>query len=736
MELNQLPPQIPGETPLPERYEMMAELGRGGMGIVYKARDRETGEILAIKILKPEIAFESQVLERFKNELRLAHRITHRNVARLYEFHRSGDTAFVSMEFVEGKSLRELLRRSGRLDPERGIEIARQIIAGIGEAHRQSIVHRDLKPENIMLTASGEVKVMDFGISRSYAAGVTSTGAIIGTPAYMAPEQAEAKPTDQRTDVYALGLILYEMFTGKTAFSGETPVSVALKQIRERPAAPGTIAPGLPKHIERAIEKCLEKNPADRFQSVEELERALEGAPPAPVRGRRRWLVPAMATVAILAIAGIAGWLWMNRQTDSLRLAVDQYTLKNGLPVVLSVDHGAPVFTLTVAYSAGIRRDPPGKSGLAFVMAQVMQHGSENVGDGEHESLVEQAGGNHAYGIQPELAYFSSTLPANQLEMAMFLESDRMRALEITQQGLDASRAWVLEVIAGQQSRPYQGALMRLFQMSIGDVLRYGTADGVNNITLDDVADFYKTYYVPSNAALTLAGDFDPKRARELIERYFGGVPARPAPAPLVAPARTVETGETMTDPAAHVPVVMIAYQAPPLTNAPDWFPLHNLMELLVRAGFQGSASRLQSRLVQDAGLASAVEGELTNYSGPNIFWVLAVAVPGKDLGQVERLAIEEIDRIGKMGISQQELDRLRAQALLARDTEMVTTEGRTLPFAELVRAGAPAASLNDWEDGVRNLTADELRRVVKKYLTPEHRSVLVVQPGAMRVTP
>ena len=223
-------------TGLPERYETMSELGRGGMGIVYKARDRETGEILAIKILKPEIAAEAQVLERFKNELRLAHKITHRNVARLYEFHRSGETVFVSMEFVEGESLREFLRRSGKLDPERGMAIAKQIVAGIGEAHRQSIVHRDLKPENIMMGPSGEVKVMDFGISRSYAAGVTATGGIIGTPAYMAPEQAEGKSTDQRTDVYAFGLILYEMFTGQAAFSGETPVSVALKQVRERPA--------------------------------------------------------------------------------------------------------------------------------------------------------------------------------------------------------------------------------------------------------------------------------------------------------------------------------------------------------------------------------------------------------------------------------------------------------------------------------------------------------------------
>src|SRR5260370_15669587 len=250
---------------LPERYEMMAELGRGGMGIVYQVRDRETGEVVALKFLKSEIAADAQILERFKNELRLAHKITHRNVARLYEFHRFGDTVYVSMEYVEGESLRALLQRTGKLDYERGLSIARQLIAGLSEAHRQSIVHRDLKPENIMLTPAGELKVMDFGISRSYAAGVTATGAIIGTPAYMAPEQAEGKPTDQRTDIYAAGLMLYEIFTGSAAFSGETPVSVALKQIRERPQPPSKLAPGLPPHVERAILRCLEKDPANRF---------------------------------------------------------------------------------------------------------------------------------------------------------------------------------------------------------------------------------------------------------------------------------------------------------------------------------------------------------------------------------------------------------------------------------------------------------------------------------------
>jgi predicted Zn-dependent peptidase len=725
-------------TGLPDRYETMSELGRGGMGIVYKARDRETGEVLAIKILKPEIAAEAQILERFKNELRLAHKITHRNVARLYEFHRSGETVFVSMEFVEGESLRAFLQRSGKLDAERGLAIARQIIAGIGEAHRQSIVHRDLKPENIMLTPLGEAKVMDFGISRSYAAGVTATGAILGTPAYMAPEQAEARSTDQRTDVYAFGLILYEMFTGQAAFTGETPVSVALKQIRERPPAPNKIAPGVPKNIEAAILKCLEKDPANRFQSMEEVERALDGAPartsPRTRKMPRRGL---LAMIPILAAAAVGTWLWTGRPADSLQFPIEKFTLKNGLPVVLSPDHGAPVFTLTVAYDAGVRRDLPGRSGMSLLMAHLMQQGSPNVAAGEDQSLVEGAGGEHVYGIQEDISYFSSTLPANQLDMALFLEADRMRALEISQAGVDAARSYVLEQIAGQQNQPYQMALDRMVQMCFTHPANrrhiWGQAEELNQVTVEEAANFYKTYYIPSNSALVLSGDFDPARARAEIERRFGEIPSRPAPPPLVTheAARISETREAMDDPHAHVPVILFGYQVPPVTQDQDWLALSSLLQLLVR----GPGSRLRSSLVQAAGVATELEGELGASAGPNIFWFVVVAVPGKDLVQIERLAVEEIDRIGRDGVNPDDLERMRAEALHTHAMDMVPTAGRTLPLAQLMLSGMRPEWINQWETNLRKITSERLQQAVKKYLTPANRSVLVVTPGGMRGT-
>ena len=275
------------KTDLPERtrqvlslrYDLLDKLGSGGMGIVYKARDRETGEVLALKVLKSTLTEDPALMERFRNELRLARRITHHNVCRIYDFNRIDDSAFISMEFVDGNSLRELLNRPGKLEVPQVLDIARQICAGLREAHIQGIVHRDLKPENVMLDRLGCVKLMDFGIARSLDTCSTATGSFLGTPAYMAPEQAEGKPADRRSDIYSLGLVLYEMSTGQAAFSGDTPLAVALKQIRESPPSPRNLQPGLPAQVEYVILKCLCKDPEKRFQAVEEVESALaEGA--------------------------------------------------------------------------------------------------------------------------------------------------------------------------------------------------------------------------------------------------------------------------------------------------------------------------------------------------------------------------------------------------------------------------------------------------------------------------
>ncbi|MCR4301580.1 MAG: serine/threonine-protein kinase, partial [Sulfuricaulis sp.] len=260
---------------LASRYEVLDSLGEGGMGMVYRVRDRETAEILALKLLRPEIARDPAMMDRFKNEIRLAHRITHKNVCRIYDFNRVDDLAFFTMEYVDGESLRAYLKRAGRLSPERVIDLARQITAGLGEAHAQGVVHRDLKPENVMLGRDGMVKLLDFGIARALGSDTATARTIMGTPEYMAPEQSQGKPVDQRVDIYALGLILYETLTGRRAFSGATPVEVALKQLKEKPLPPRKFLPSTPLQLEAVVLRCLEKEPGRRFSSAAELLRAL-----------------------------------------------------------------------------------------------------------------------------------------------------------------------------------------------------------------------------------------------------------------------------------------------------------------------------------------------------------------------------------------------------------------------------------------------------------------------------
>jgi serine/threonine protein kinase len=260
---------------LGQRYDILAEAGHGSMGNVYKARDRETGEIVALKLLKPEIASDQAMMDRFKNELLFARKITHKNVCRVYDFNRIAGIAYTSMEFVNGESLRSVLNRFGGLPMRKANDIALQICSGLKEAHAQGIVHRDLKPENVMIDSQGNVKIMDFGIARSMDAATRMTGSMIGTPAYMAPEQVSGKPVDYRTDIYSLGLVLYEIYTGVPAFHADTAVAVALKQMNEAPTPPHTLDPSFPAPVERIILRCLEKEPARRFSSVAELTQAL-----------------------------------------------------------------------------------------------------------------------------------------------------------------------------------------------------------------------------------------------------------------------------------------------------------------------------------------------------------------------------------------------------------------------------------------------------------------------------
>ncbi len=254
------------------RYEVIEELGKGGMGRVYKAFDKKIKEKVALKLLRPEISSDEETVERFSNELKYARKIIHKNVCRMFDLGEEEGTHYITMEYVSGEDLKSMIRMMGRLSPGQAVSITRQVCEGLAEAHKLGVVHRDLKPQNIMIDREGNARIMDFGIARSLKAkGITDGGIIIGTPEYMSPEQVEGKETDQRADFYALGVILYEMLTGKVPFEGDTPLSIAVKHKTEMPQDPRKLNAQVPLDLSQLILKCLEKDKKNRPQSAEEV---------------------------------------------------------------------------------------------------------------------------------------------------------------------------------------------------------------------------------------------------------------------------------------------------------------------------------------------------------------------------------------------------------------------------------------------------------------------------------
>ena len=311
-----------------DRYEIIEELGEGGMGKVYRVEDTKAKEEIALKLIKPEIAADKKTIDRFRNELTTARKIRHKNICGMYDLGEVKGSYYITMEYVSGEDLKSFIRRSGLLTVSKAINVAYQICDGLSEAHKLGVVHRDLKPSNIMIDKDGNARIMDFGIARSLKGkGITDAGVMIGTPEYMSPEQVEGKDIDQRSDIYSLGVILYEMITGRLPFEGETALSIAHKHKYEIPPAPKKINAQIPDDLNRIIMMCLEKEEDKRYQSAEEVRSELEniekGIPTTekaiPKRkpltskeitvtfGLRKLFIPILAIIAIV-IVGLVLW--------------------------------------------------------------------------------------------------------------------------------------------------------------------------------------------------------------------------------------------------------------------------------------------------------------------------------------------------------------------------------------------------------------------------------------------
>ena len=262
------------------RYEVEEELGRGGMAKVYRGTDTVLGRPVAVKILAPQFTDDPSFVNRFRREAQAAARLNHPNLVSVYDTGSDDGVHFIVMEYVEGRTLADYLAGGGRIMPQRAIEIAEAVSQALTAAHAQGVIHRDIKPGNIMITPSGDVKVADFGIARVIAGAETiaQTAAVLGTAAYLSPEQAQGQPVDQRSDLYSLGCVLYEMVAGRPPFTGDSPVAVASKQVLEQPVPPSKLNPDVSPQLDAVIMRTLAKNPANRYGSAEEFRQDLERA--------------------------------------------------------------------------------------------------------------------------------------------------------------------------------------------------------------------------------------------------------------------------------------------------------------------------------------------------------------------------------------------------------------------------------------------------------------------------
>jgi tetratricopeptide (TPR) repeat protein len=312
------------------RYEILQLLGEGGMGSVYKAADREVERTVALKLIRPDLASNPAILARFKQELLTAHQVTHKNVIRIYDLAEAEGVKFITMEFVEGNDLRHVLLDRGKLPPEEAVEIIRQVCLALDAAHSAGIIHRDLKPQNIMQDKNGRILVMDFGLARSVeSGGMTQTGALLGTIEYMSPEQSMGKTLDQRSDLFAVGLVFYELLSGKTPFKAETAMASLLLRNQERAVPVRELDESIPPGLSDIVSKCLERAVNLRYQSASEIltdldawqgkrpvsASIIQSAPPTtPAKGIRsvaawKWAVAGVAVAALM----VGGWVYRGK---------------------------------------------------------------------------------------------------------------------------------------------------------------------------------------------------------------------------------------------------------------------------------------------------------------------------------------------------------------------------------------------------------------------------------------
>ena len=422
---------------------------------------------------------------------------------------------------------------------------------------------------------------------------------------------------------------------------------------------------------------------------------------------------------------------------QQVQIPIQQFTLKNGLRVVLSEDHAAPTVSLCLTYDVGSRNEQSGRTGFAHLFEHMMFQGSENVGKGEHLILVQVNGGDVNGSTSDDSTNYYERVPANQLDMALFLESDRMRALRVSQANLDNQRSTVQEERRLRMDNQPYGKTGEILEGLAYDNFAYkhstmGSMEDLNAASLDDVAKFFKTYYAPDNAVLALVGDFKTPEALAKIKKYFEDIPSQPAPpaVDMAEPVQTAERRSQVEDSFARLPRLDIVYKTVP-ANTPDWFALDMLGDIL----FGGQSSRLYQKLVKDKAVALQVAGGIDLRRGPALFQAFMLLRPGQDPGEVEKLIYEEFERVKKEGVTQAELDKVRTQDTLQQARSLTSTLGRARMLGMYAVYFHDPALVNSMLANYNEVTSADIERVAQKYLGPAQRTVLLTTPRAQAKT-
>jgi predicted Zn-dependent peptidase len=418
-------------------------------------------------------------------------------------------------------------------------------------------------------------------------------------------------------------------------------------------------------------------------------------------------------------------------QPKAPQIPIQQFKLDNGLRIVMSEDHSAPTYAISVTYNVGSHNERVGRTGFAHLFEHMMFQGSENVGKGEHMILVENNGGSMNGTTTEDRTNYFEAFASNQLDLGLFLESDRMRSLVISQANLDNQRNAVQEERRlGVDNQPY-GKTGEVVQELVYDNFAnkhdvIGSMEDLSAATVKDVQDFFRINYAPNNAVLTLVGDFQPEDALAKIKKYFGNIPAQPAPPvpDLSEPKPSGERRKTIEDAFAQTPRIDIVFKIPP-GNTDDWYALN----VLGTALGSGQASRLYQSLVKDKELAVNVFSFVEEHRGPSTFDIAIMARPGKDLKEVEKALYAEIDRLKAEPIADWELQKVRMSNRRQTAQRLQSTLFRAYLIGEMAVYFNDPNLINTRFSKVQNVTKEDIQRVAKTYLSEDNRTVVITLP-------